>query len=291
VLTGPFLVFGTFLLLVALVRWGQRGVAATTAGLILAAIVPAAILTFDGAGPDPMRFMRGVICMIVVSMLMLWLASRQRGLRVVTLPDPAGAPGPAQPVLSSALRHACITMGARGAALAVAWGDEPWIDLLVEQDGADQRAHRTGRAVRRRERRCAPDAVRPASRPPHRHGRRSPACGRTRPCACRWRSDAASTKAFSPRSIRFPARASCWSGAFRHGRRRPALDERAGARNRPGTRSRGGHACSAVAEVRNALARDLHDSVVQFLAGTMFRLEHCAAVCATARTRKARSKR
>jgi signal transduction histidine kinase len=30
---------------------------------------------------------------------------------------------------------------------------------------------------------------------------------------------------------------------------------------------------SAVAEVRNALARDLHDSVVQFLAGTMFRLE------------------
>jgi hypothetical protein len=97
VLTGPFLVFGTFLLLVALVRWGQRGVAATTAGLILAAIVPAAILTFDGAGPDPMRFMRGVICMIVVSMLMLWLASRQRGLRVVTLPDPAGLRGTAQP--------------------------------------------------------------------------------------------------------------------------------------------------------------------------------------------------
>ncbi|MFD2781453.1 hypothetical protein ACFS32_10390 [Novosphingobium pokkalii] len=93
VLTGPFLVFGTFLLLVALVRWGQRGVAATTAGLILAAIVPAAILTFDGAGPNPLRFMRGVICMIVVSMLMLWLASRQRGVRVVTLPDPSGAPG------------------------------------------------------------------------------------------------------------------------------------------------------------------------------------------------------
>lgn len=279
VLTGPFLVFGTFLLLVALVRWGQRGVAATAAGLILAAIVPAAILTFDGAGPDPMRFMRGVICMIVVSMLMLWLASRQRGLRVVTLPDPAGAPGARRSrVLSSALRHACITMGARGAALAVAWGDEPWIDLLVEQDGA-LTSERTGPGV-------LSDAVSAIAHPTLfdlRRGRRIGMAGDHQlavacspfalPLAERCGVNEGILATFN--SVSSQGQLLVWgipSMAVDDLPWMSALVREIGLaldREEMATLAKS----SAVAEVRNALARDLHDSVVQFLAGTMFRLE------------------
>lgn len=279
VLTGPFLVFGTFLLLVALVRWGTIGVAATGMGLILSAIVPAAALAMESAGPDPLRFVRGLICMVVVSMLMLWLASRQRGLRVVTLPDPIGAPGARRNrVLTGALGQACATMGARGAALAVAWGDEPWIDLLVERDGVVT-TERQGPGLLsetlgapgyptlfdlRRRRRIGLAAE---------HQLVIEHEAFTAPLAVRCEVNEGIIATFNSVSSQgqllvwgIPAMAVDdlpWMAALVR-EIGLALD-----REEMATLAKS----SAVAEVRNALARDLHDSVVQFLAGTMFRLE------------------
>lgn len=279
VLTGPFLVFGTFLLLVALVRWGTMGVAATGMGLMLSAIVPAAALTLDGAGPDLLRVVRGLICMVVVSMLMLWLASRQRGLRVVTLPEPGGAPGTRRNrVLASALAQVSTTMGARGAALAVAWGDEPWIDLLVDHDGTIT-TERLGPGP-------LSEALGTPGRPmlfdvPRR--RRIGLAGDhklmieqdafTAPLAAHCGVDQGILATFNSVSSQgqllawgIPAMAVddlAWMAALVR-EIGLALD-----REEMATLAKS----SAVAEVRNALARDLHDSVVQFLAGTMFRLE------------------
>jgi hypothetical protein len=135
-LNGPFLAFATFLLIVALARWGTFGVAVSSLFLILAATAPALLLSALATGPDPMHFLRGLGCIVLVSALVLWLASQQRGMRVVTLTEPAGAPGNRRSrVLSGALDEACAIMRARGAALVVSWGDEPWIDVLVTREG------------------------------------------------------------------------------------------------------------------------------------------------------------
>ncbi|WP_157088939.1 sensor histidine kinase [Novosphingobium capsulatum] len=279
VLTGPFLVFGTFLLLVALVRWGTIGVATTGMGLFFAAIVPAGMLTLGGAAPDPLRFVRGLICMVVVSMLMLWLASRQRGRRVVTLPEPAGPPGARRNrVLASALRQACLTMGARGAALAVAWGDEPWIDLLIEDDGRVTSERQGPSALSTALAMPAPPTLFDRQRArriglPAEHQlvieRSTAAIPLAEICGVNEGILATFSSVSSQGQLLvwgIPAMAVDdlpWMSALVR-EIGLALD-----REEMATLAKS----SAVAEVRNALARDLHDSVVQFLAGTMFRLE------------------
>jgi hypothetical protein len=181
-------------------------------------------------------------------------------------------------VLSSALRHACITMGARGAALAVAWGDEPWIDLLVEQDGA-LTSERTGPGV-------LSDAVSAAAHPTLfdlRRGRRIGMAGDHQlavargPLPCRWRRRCGVNEGILAtfNSVSSQGQLLVWgipSMAVDDLPWMSALVREIGLaldREEMATLAKS----SAVAEVRNALARDLHDSVVQFLAGTMFRLE------------------
>jgi len=279
VLSGPFLVFGTFLLLVALVRWGTGGVTATGVGLIASATAPAAALALAGAGPEPVRFIRGLICMAVVAVLMQWLASRQRGLRVVNLPDPEGVPGARRcRVLSGALHQACLTMGARGAALAVAWDDEPWVDLMVESNG-ELTSERLGPGV-------LTDALGTAAHPmlfdlhrdrriclatEHRLAVQSGAFAA--PLAARCGVSEGIVANFT--SVSSQGQLLVWGIPAMAVDDLPwmaALVREIGLtldREEMATLAK----ISAVAEVRNALARDLHDSVVQFLAGTMFRLE------------------
>lgn len=278
-LTGPFLVFGTFLLAVALVRWGTFGVAATGVSLVLASIAPALALAALRAGPDPVRFVRGLACMALLSLLMLWLAARQQGARVVSLPEPAGAPGARRNrVLAGALDHACTTMGARGAALVVAWGDEPWLDVLHLRDGtlitdrlgpgpiADSLAELALPTVfnTRRSRRLSllSEHQLEANREPF-----------AVPLADHVGIHEGILAAFNSVSSQghllvwgIPDMAVDdlpWMAALAH-EIGLALD-----REEMASLAKS----SAVTEVRNALARDLHDSVVQFLAGTMFRLE------------------
>ncbi|MFD2781452.1 sensor histidine kinase [Novosphingobium pokkalii] len=169
-------------------------------------------------------------------------------------------------------------MGARGAALAVAWGDEPWIDLLVEQDGA-LTSERTGPGV-------LSDAVSAAAHPTLfdlRRGRRIGMAGDHQlavargpfasPLAERCGVNEGILATFN--SVSSQGQLLVWgipSMAVDDLPWMSALVREIGLaldREEMATLAKS----SAVAEVRNALARDLHDSVVQFLAGTMFRLE------------------
>lgn len=278
-LNGPFLAFATFLLIAALARWGTFGVAVSSLFLILAATAPALLLSALATGPDPMHFLRGLGCIVLVSALVLWLASQQRGMRVVTLTEPAGAPGNRRSrVLSGALDEACTIMRAHGAALVVSWGDEPWIDVLVTREGIAT-SERLGPGLMA-EALSSPVAPTMFNLPRH---RRIALIGEYRleasreafsvPLADFLEVDEGIMAAFN--SVSSQGHLLVW------GVQGMAVDDLAWmaalareiglALDREEMASLAKN--SAVTEVRNALARDLHDSVVQFLAGTMFGLE------------------
>lgn len=278
-LTNPFLVFGTFLLVVALVRWGTVGVATTGLALLGAVVVPSLLLALTGIAPDLLHLVRGLAGFGVISLLMLWLASRERGPRVVTLRDPAGAPGARRTeVLASALGQATALMRARGAALAVAWGEEPWIDVLIEREG------------RITSTRQGPEALAEAlSGPP---GSSLFDVGRHRRITLRggmkWQFEhrrfdepLAEHCGITEGIVATFASVSSQGQLMVWGMPDMAIDDLwwmdALVREIGQALDREEMAAlaktSAVVEIRNALARDLHDSVVQFLAGTMFRLD------------------
>lgn len=276
---APILAFATFLLVMAMVRWNRCGVVLT--GLALGAIwlVGHALGGHHAGGGFPVHVLTDLLALALVTMLILWTAARQRVSRPVALTEPAGAPGARRSrVLASALADARIMMGGTGAAIAVSWGEEPWVDLLI-LSGDTTTSDRQG-----------PGSVAEAAATPG------------------W-----PTLFDMPRQRRITL-VSEQRIEFRHGPFPAPLAERCGVQTGIVTpfasvSSQGqllvwgipdmavddlpligaigraiGQALdreemaalaknAAVAEVRNALARDLHDSVVQFLAGTMFRLD------------------
>jgi signal transduction histidine kinase len=275
--SSPFLAFTAFLLITASARWGQSRVVATAVALVLAYVLAAAIAALAGLGVDPYHFGRRLIYMAALSIMMVGLSAGQRDTRAIPLPDPGGIPGKRrQALLTEALTFVRDTFHAGGAAIAVGPTEEPWIDLYrvvgdtLHYDrigpGPLTEPGETGTALfdltRARRIALGPDHRLEPVRGPFVHAL-ADTCGVTKGLL----ADFASACSHGQLLI--------W------GITDACIDDlpvaRALAREIGLALDREEMAVLAqslaVSGVRHALARDLHDSVAQFLAGTLFRLE------------------
>ena len=277
--SSPFIGFTAFLLITALARWGQRGVLLTACALVLSFGLVGGL--FDAFGPtiDSYQFGRRMANMTALSLMIVWLAADVRVTRVSPMPEPGGIPGRRRDqILAGALAYARSTFHAHSAAIAVTTSEEPWVDLYCDRDGVFTH-HRVGPGPLTED--FDPDA--------------DAALFDIKRCR---RILALSDYRLQPKT-----------GPFGHALA-DACDVSGGLLARMTSASGHGQmlvwgvadACIddlpvitilsrdvglaldreemaafaqsiAVSSVRNALARDLHDSVAQLLAGTLFRLE------------------
>jgi len=127
--TSPFLAFFAFLMLAATIRWDWRmtlltGLAITGLYLLVGLFIATIEIEFD-----VFRFGRRVIYMLVLSLILAWFGLQRReqaiGRFVERLGDPPGEPA----LLDQALHYAASQSRARRA--AIAWGEyeEPAVEL------------------------------------------------------------------------------------------------------------------------------------------------------------------
>ena len=277
---SPFVGFTAFLLVNALARWGRRAVWATGITLLLGFGLAGGLLMLTTAKISAYQFARRIWNMAALSLLMGWFGSDVRVPLIESMPEPEGIPGERrEAVITSALAFARDTFAATHAALVLSPhdGDDQPLALRLDASGV------TSLAVE-------PDAV------PGGVCDRVDAMLFDRIAARRIEmSDERRLEAFTGHSSNALAQAcGASSGLLARlpvsagdglllvwGRPVVGVDDlpvmRELARTFAQALDREELAMLAqsiaVANVRNALARDLHDSAAQFLAGTLFRLE------------------
>jgi signal transduction histidine kinase len=277
--SSPFLAFTAFLLVAATVRWGQGRVVATALVLMLCYAVVSTTALFAGLGIDPYHVGRRLTYMTALSLMMIWLSAGERVTRLAPLPDPGGIPGNRrQPLLTGALVFARDTFHARGAAIAVSRPEEPWVDLhrIV---GDDMRYDRIGPGALTED--FAPDTLATLFDLPR--GRRITIGPdhRLAPVRGAFAYALADTCGVTKGLLAGFASAGSHGQVLIWGIPEACIDDLpvAAALAREIALALDHEEMAVLAQslavtgVRNALARDLHDSVAQFLAGTMFRLE------------------
>lgn len=275
---SPFIAFAAFLLLTAAVRWRWRGVVATALLLLASYGLAGLAIKTLGLISNPYQFERRMTYMIVLSIMIVWLSIDQQFARLVSLPEPAGISGKRRPqVLAGALAFARDMFNARNAAIAVSRPEEPWIDLYRDIDGVFMHE------------RVGPDgfpglAVNAGAVLFDRHRRRRIVWHTSD------RYEAVTGSLANPLLAALEAREGLLGGfaaASSHGHVVVWDAADTCTDNLPAIAALAqeiGHALDreemamlaqsiAVSHARNALARDLHDSAAQFLAGTQFRLE------------------
>jgi len=277
--SSPFLCFAAFLLIGAALRWGWTGVAWTASGLVVANAAVGGILLATHIQFNLFRFGRRQTYMIVLSIMMVWLTGNRRTPRIAPMPEPAGVAGERRTrVMAGVLEHARAILNAHSAALALGRGEEPGVDLLVNQRGVVVEQRLTNEDLDEALGTDDPPALFDIQRKRHIVlGANDFAEIRPEPFAmplarlCDVNEGVAVTFSFSSGNGQLLV----WgipdictddlpvASVLAH-EIGMALDREAMAQL---SRS------SAVSDVRNAIARDLHDSVAQFLAGTLFRLE------------------
>ncbi len=276
--SSPFMAFAAFLLVSANLRWGWKGIAATALALLFANSVAGAVLYMLHFDLDLYRFSRRIVYMLVLSIVMVWLSSDNLLAQAIALADPGGDPGERRGrVLTAAMAQARQALGARGVAVALLRNEEPLVEIFQDDGTATHAMAAPGDLS------DALAAGHPATLFDLRRGRRIELArgegfvARTgpvsMPLARRCNTDEGISCAFSTASG--PAELLVW------GMRDITVDDmplvEAFAREIGLALDREEMALlaqqAAVSGIRNALARDLHDSVAQFLAGTLFRIE------------------
>lgn len=281
---SPFLAFSAFLLIAAMVRWNWRATALTAATLLLTNILFGLVMYQTGFDIDLLRLSRRTLYIVLLSTMLIWLSMSRGGGRVAAMPEPQGIPGERRDVVvDGALAFIASLLGARRAAFVFASAEEPWIELrefgpegvasrrLEPEQFAEEllAPHRTALfdMVRQRELVEADDSGLLEAKSGTNAGTASPRLalqlgideGLIVPVQCATGSGQIlvwDAESLSFDDIRLLA-------AFGDEIAR-ALDREEMARlARVGVET----------GVRQAVARDLHDSVAQFLAGTLFRLE------------------
>ncbi|MFM2370916.1 MAG: hypothetical protein RIS85_638, partial [Pseudomonadota bacterium] len=280
---SPFMALAAFLLVSAMVRWNWKATLITAMVLLAANIMLAGALYYADLHVEPFRLIRRIFYMILLSGILIWLNVSRGGGRTPVLAEP-----PAQlnartmderhaRLVGWLLHQVSTTLGANKAALAFAPTEEPWIELW--QAGPDGTA-----TVQRGPAEYAADLATPQPATLFQHSKKralmladdeivavkdAPVSGMARFLSVEegiiapvdsaigigqllvWDMKIASADAIPvARSL-----------AAQIGNVLDREEMAALARN------------AAEAGVRQALARDLHDSVAQFLAGTLFRLE------------------
>lgn len=277
--SSPFIAFAAFLLITATLRWGWTGVTCTALSIVVINGIIGCGLMLMHIDIDINRFGRRQAYMIVLSVMMVWLSAERMLSRAPPLPEPQGTPGERHTrVVAGAVRHARNVLHARGVAIALVGDEEPWAEVLQDRSGIVT------------EERVGPSplldylALDPA---PFlfdlRKSRRIALLPNDQFEAQLGEFDMPlATHCAVPEGIIVPLSHASGSGQLLiWGITDVCVDDLATAvalareiglaldRERMASLARS----SAVSDIRNALARDLHDSVAQFLAGTLFRLE------------------
>jgi signal transduction histidine kinase len=277
--SSPFIGFTAFLLITATIRWGQRGVMLTAAALVLSYGVAGGLLDSLGLVGNTYVFARRLTYMITLALMMVWLGADRRVTQVAPLPEPVGIPGKRRTqVLGGALTFTRQIFNARGAAIAVGRPEEPWVDLFCDVDGVFVH-QRLGPEA------CPPDFDADADAALFDVARRRRIVARSdqrldRVCGAFGYALAAACEVSDGLLARVTS-ASSHGELLVWGVPDASIDDlqviASLAREVGLALDREEMAVLAqsiaVSGVRNALARDLHDSVAQFLAGTLFRLE------------------
>lgn len=276
---SPFMALTAFLLISATLRWGWFAVAWTALALIGLNLVIGTGLFVLGFPFDPYRYGRRLMYLGVLSIMMVWLSGEQRGPRSAPMPRTPGTPGERRnAILVDTLTFARVSLQARGAAIAVPHGEEPWTELLRDS-GYAVIVERLGPEVLEG---CFGEPDR-ASLIDRTRGRRIISRASSYPIALNGPVDAPLAEHCGVKEAMIvtfetaagPGQLLIW------GIPDMCVDDL------PLVETIGRHLsteldredlaelaqAASAAALRDALARDLHDSVAQFLAGTLFRLE------------------
>ncbi len=127
---SPFLAFAAFLLVTAMVRWNWRATAATAVVLLIANFAFGVALYQLGVDINLFRFTRRIVYMILLSGILIWLSMSRGTGRTIHIPDPPGLLGERREgLLDSALSVTATLLGARHVVLAFGGNEEPWVEL------------------------------------------------------------------------------------------------------------------------------------------------------------------
>ena len=135
--TSPFFTFFVFIILSATIRWGWRETAATAASVILLFFVAGfAALKWEAGQFEVTRFLIRGTYLVVLSLVLIWFSLNQKAryLRHSAVPD-TGAADMGAPPIRFGLEKAAGRTGAKHAALV--WWDEeePWLNLARLERG------------------------------------------------------------------------------------------------------------------------------------------------------------
>lgn len=145
--TSPFFTFFVFILLTATIRWGWRQTAISSA-MVISLFLAAGLLATEwrGASVDTSRVIMRATYLVILSLLLIWFAynvEEQHRRRVTRGAGEVDAS--AELPVRSALAAAMASCGSARAAL-VWWDDEePWVNLaLLKDDVLTQQRHPPG---------------------------------------------------------------------------------------------------------------------------------------------------
>ncbi|KHS42622.1 sensor histidine kinase [Novosphingobium subterraneum] len=277
---SPFLALAAFLLVVAMVRWNWRATVVTAIVLLFTNLLFGMILYSWGVDIDPYRFVRRTIYMILLASMLIWLSMSRSTGRLAVLPEPTGIPGKRRDlVFDGALNLLVQSFGARNVAFAFASSEEPWIDLRRMDDGVPDRQRLSPETFA--EELLAPLPTMLIDMKRSRQLIETPADDAIEVRAEQLDSRLATYLGVetgmiaSVRSVMGSGHLVVWNAhalSFDDIGLMSAIAREVGQaldREEMALLAR----TAAETGIRHAVARDLHDSVAQFLAGTLFRLE------------------
>lgn len=137
--TSPFFTFFVFIILSATIRWSWRATAGTAAAIILLFYTAGvAAIQFHNANFEFARFLIRGTYLVVLSLLVIWFGLNQRGrfLRQMAAAELGNAEQPGSPPIRLCLEHAAARTGAKRAMLVWSDQEEPWLNVSRFNDGA-----------------------------------------------------------------------------------------------------------------------------------------------------------
>jgi signal transduction histidine kinase len=138
--TSPFLAFFSYLMLSATIRWNWRVTALTAMFATLLYLLVGIEMNHLGAHVDMFRFGRRISYMMVLALVLIWFGLQRREQSIAPFVEPPGSADDRLPPLMDALRYVMTQTDAEKGAIAWADDEEPFIE--VRAIGLDVGAHR-----------------------------------------------------------------------------------------------------------------------------------------------------
>ena len=132
----PFLVFAAFLLVTAMARWGQRSCVITGLTLVMAYILGGVLFSKPLQSIDGYQYAQWLINLTVLSLMSYLCGADVRMTRLAPMPAAGGIPDKRRAqIMAGALLFAKTALNARGVAIAVTGTSDPRVDLYRNVDG------------------------------------------------------------------------------------------------------------------------------------------------------------